>query len=389
MQLAFYYHIPISTKNNALFLPGHLGVFIDELALNVDELIILMHSATPQEDEFNDYQLRAKNIQFLNLGNTTPAWHRAIFHRKFLNSYKEVLNSCDAVLVRMPCALAPFFHKYITNKNKLWFMVVGDYEEAAKFWPTKSIRGIAIKYYLRINNSLFERNLKQNNLLVNSKALFKKYENRCNKLHEIKTTTLSLKDFHLKKINNNNSSTINLLYVGRIDEAKGLFELIEATAQLFEKGWNITLKIVGWELDPSYKLTKQLQDLVKKSKLEKVVTFSGKLNIGDELNGAYREADIFILPSYHEGFPRVIWEAMANSLPVITTPVGGIPDELKHEVNVLFVSPKNVTEIEEAVKRLIQNNTLRETLIKNGLKKVKTNTLETQTKLLIDIIKKS
>lgn len=386
MQLAFYYHIPISTKDNALFLPGHLGVFIDELALNVDELIILMHSATPQEDEFNDYQLRAKNIQFLNLGNTTPAWHRAIFHRKFLNSYKEVLNSCDAVLVRMPCALAPFFHKYITNKNKLWFMVVGDYEEAAKFWPTKSIRGLAIKYYLRINNSLFERNIKQNNLLVNSKALFKKYENRCNKLYEIKTTTLSSKDFHLKKINNNNSSTINLLYAGRIDEAKGLFELIEATAQLFEKGRNITLKIVGWELDPSYKLTKQLQDLVKKSKLEKVVTFSGKLNIGDELNGAYREADIFILPSYHEGFPRVIWEAMANSLPVITTAVGGIPDVLTHKKNAYFINTHSPEAIVNAVEHLLNNPTEVTSMVEAALYLVKENTLEKQTKLLISTI---
>lgn len=389
MKLAFYYHIPISTKNNNLFLPGHFGVFVDEIAKNVDELIIFMHAAKPSEDKFNDYLLKSNNIRFINLGVTTPAWHRALFHRFFLRKHFELLNSCDTILVRMPCAFAPFVHKYVSDHNKLWFMVVGDYEEGAKHWAVKSIRDWAIKNYLRINNYLFERNLKQYNLLVNSSALYHKYKNKSNKLFQIKTTTLTSKDFYSKETCLLNNTRIRLLYVGRIDRAKGLFELIEAVVKLKNNGINATLKIVGWELKTDSEVTNQLKSFAKKLNVNDQIFFTGKLNIGEELNSVYRDADIFVLPSYHEGFPRVIWEAMANSLPVITTPVGGIPDELKHEVNALFVSPKNVMEIKEAVERLIQDKSLRETLVKNGHKKAETNTLETQTKLLIEFIKKA
>lgn len=387
MRLAFYYHIPISIKNSQLYLPGHYGIFIDELAKNVDELILFMHIAKPSEDKFNEYQLKSKNIQAINLGVATPAWHRAIFHRKFWQKHFELLNSCDTILIRMPCAFAPFFRKYIANPNKLWFMVVGDYEEGAKHWPTKSIRDYAIKLYLWLNNYLFEYHLKQYNLLVNSNALYHKYNNKSNKLYRIKTTTLTSNDFHFRETYSLNKSNVKLLYVGRIDKAKGLFELIEAIAKLNSDNLNISLKIVGWELNTDNKTTHQLIALANKLKVNEKIIFTGKLNIGNDLNGAYKDADIFLLPSYHEGFPRVIWEAMANGLPVITTPVGGIPNELTHGVNALFVSPKNVNEIKEAVERLIQNKSLRESLVKNGLKKAKTNTLEIQTKLLMDIIK--
>lgn len=389
MNLAFYYHIPISVRNNELFLPGHFGIFIDELAKNVDELILFMHAAKPSEDKFNDYQLKSNNIHFIDLGITTAAWHRIIFHRFFFHKHIELLNSCDAFLVRMPCAFAPFMRMYISDPTKLWFMVVGDYKDGAKHWTVKSIRDWAIKHYLRINDYLFERHLKQYNLLVNSSGLYQKYKNKSNKLFQIKTTTLTSKDFYAKEACLLNKTRARLLYVGRIDRAKGLFELVEAVVKLRNNGINASLKIVGWELKTDSEVTNQLKSFAKKLNVNDQIFFTGKLNIGEELNSVYRDADIFVLPSYYEGFPRVIWESMANSLPVITTPVGGIPDELTHEVNALFVSPKNVTEIKEAVERLIQDKSLRETLVKNGHKKAETNTLETQTKLLIEFIKKA
>jgi glycosyltransferase involved in cell wall biosynthesis len=387
VRIAFYYHIPISNIKSKLYLPGHFGVFIDELASNVDELIIIMHSAKTTEHKFNDYELKARNIQFIDLGITTPAWHRAIFHRKFLHKYKNVLNSCDAVLVRTPCALAPFFHKYILNTNKLWFMVVGDYEEGAKHWPIKSVRDLAIKYYLRLNNYFFEKKIKHYNLLVNSSALYKKYKSNSKFLFQIRTTTLSSNDFYLKPNEPINKSKIKLLYVGRIDETKGLFELVEAIAQLNKCNIEASVKIVGWELNTDNILTNKLKAYADSLGINEKIVFTGKLNIGEQLNKVYREADLFVLPSYHEGFPRVIWEAMANSLPVITTPVGGIPDILTHKKNSYFIETHSAESIVNAVISLVNHPEVVVSMVNCSMDLVKENTLESQTQKLVNYIK--
>lgn len=60
------------------------------------------------------------------------------------------------------------------------------------------------------------------------------------------------------------------------------------------------------------------------------------------LNKMYRKAEINAIPSNHEGFVKTIWEAMANSLPVLATSEGGIPDYLTNYDNAIFVEPKNI-----------------------------------------------
>jgi hypothetical protein len=75
MKLAFYYHIPLVQENKALKVPGYLGVFIDALANEVDELHLVMHQARPHESAEADYTLKSKNIIWVDLGLKTPAWH--------------------------------------------------------------------------------------------------------------------------------------------------------------------------------------------------------------------------------------------------------------------------------------------------------------------------
>jgi glycosyltransferase involved in cell wall biosynthesis len=366
--------------------PGYLGVFIDSLASAVENLTLFLHQANEHEQKELNYTLKAKNINWINMGLRDPAWKRSLFNKKNLNPFKEEFKKCDYILVRGPSPLAPYFHKYI-KREKIIFMVVGDYKEGAKNFVINNFRDYIITWYLRLNDFFFEREIKKTKIVVNSGGLYRRYKDIAKHIDRIRTTTLSKGDFYYKE-NQNLNEVIELLYTGRIDSAKGLFELIDATSLLIQNGLKCRLNIVGWEIKEGKTIENQLRLHAAKNKIENDVIFHGKKSFGEELNEMYRMADIYIIPSYHEGFPRTIWEAMANSIPVITTAVGGIPDELTHEVNALFVSPKNVTEIKEAVERMVQNKSLRETIIKNGQKKAESNTLETQTKLLIAIIEK-
>jgi glycosyltransferase involved in cell wall biosynthesis len=165
-----------------------------------------------------------------------------------------------------------------------------------------------------------------------------------------------------------------------------LAELLDAFSEIRKTKTNLHLNIVGWEDDTKKPVESELKILCQKLNIEAFVTFHGFKSVGHELNEMYRMADIYILPSYHEGFPRTIWEAMANSLPVICTSVGSIPLELVNEQDALIVQPKRGQEIEKAINRLLTNPSIRRSLIKNGRVKASNNTLEKQTKKLIKLI---
>lgn len=385
MVLGFYYHIPLHSSSDCLKLPGYLGVFIDSLASEVEELHLLMHQANTAESKEADYALKSKNIRWINLGLKTPVWHRDIFHRRFLkNSLKKIYN-CDALIVRSPSPLAPYFKKYLKNQ-KLIYMVVGDYMESVEQMKLKSFREWFELQYLRYNDRLFRKAIRNTDIMVNSPVLFNKYKDIAKSIHQIKTTTLSKDDFY-ERIDTCQNNIFELLFTGRINPLKGLFELVEAVCELRKEGINVRLNIVGWESEEGKPVEKELTLKIKNLGLTDFVIFHGRKAVGNELNKMYRMADIYVLPSHEEGFPRTIWEAMANGLPVITTDVGGIPKFLTHNQNVFMIKPKNSVFISEAIKLLITNKDLRKRLIKNGQEIARENTLEIQTKHIINIIK--
>ena len=383
MKIIFYYHIPILKKNKKLFCPGFLGVFLDSLALEISQLTLLMHESNEKLD-FN-YQLKQKNIDFISLGEKKPAWHRILFHKSILKKKLDAIKKNEILLVRSPSPLASYFNKYKGTKN-LVYLVIGDYRDGARLMKVSSFRDLLVKNLMIYINYMFLKQLRNNHTIVNSKMLFEKYRHNCKKIDLIKTTTLSQKDF-FKRTDTCLNKKINLLYTGRIEREKGLFELFNAFSQIRKKHKNIYLNIVGWEENPGKHIEKELRKISHSLEIENYITFHGYKNIGKELNEMYRMADIYILPSYHEGFPRTLWEAMANSVPLICTSVGSIPLELDNGVDALIIEPKNSNEIKIAIKKLLSDSVLRKTLIKNALIKASQNTLEIQSKKLIQKLK--
>ena len=384
MKLAFYYHITLNEIKNQFFLPGYLGVFIDSIANEVEELYLVMHQANSNESKEADYALISDNIHWINLGLKTPVWHRDIFHRRFLKKPLAEIENCDALVVRSPSPLAPYFHKYL-NKPKLVFMVVGDYLESVEQWKLKSIRDWFELQYLKYNDFLFRRSMRTTDIMVNSPALFNKYEDIAKSIHQIRTTTLSSDDFYERKDTCQNE-IIELLYTGRIDPLKGLFELVETVSVLRNDHLNVRLNIVGWESEESRPVENELKSRIARLGIDDYVIFHGRKSVGPALNDMYRKGDIYVLPSHEEGFPRTIWEAMANALPVITTDVGGIPSYLTHNENAYMIKPKSAGLISDAIRILISNQNLRQRLIKNGQDIARENTLEIQSKRIVDIV---
>ena len=128
-------------------------------------------------------------------------------------------------------------------------------------------------------------------------------------------------------------------------------ELVEALASLSEDHPTLRLHFVGWEEDPSHPVRNTLEKRAAELRVLDRVLFHGRKQLGEELWQMYRMADIYVIPSYHEGFPRTIWEAMAHSLPVVATRVGAIPYYLTDKENALLIEPKSVAAIAEGIRK--------------------------------------
>jgi len=120
--------------------------------------------------------------------------------------------------------------------------------------------------------------------------------------------------------------------------------------------------------------------------IHKQVIFHGRIPYGNKLFGYFQKADLFILPSYTEGFPHVIWEAAANCCPVIATKVGGIPSLFKHREHGILIPPKNPQALADSIIKLVNDEKLRIELVTNSYKLALEYTAESCAKKLTDLM---
>jgi glycosyltransferase involved in cell wall biosynthesis len=155
-----------------------------------------------------------------------------------------------------------------------------------------------------------------------------------------------------------------ILFVGRLVPDKGVFDLLDAL-RLVARDRRCTLRIVG-EGSHRQELSQRVDDL----ELGDVVTLMGYVE-GDPLAELYASSDVFVLPSYREGFPTVITEAMSYGLPVVTTSIRGAMDQLVEGENALFVPPRHPADLADALKRLLDDPALRARMGEQNREKVK------------------
>ena len=159
-------------------------------------------------------------------------------------------------------------------------------------------------------------------------------------------------------------SVFEILYVGRLVRAKGLYILVAAIGQLIRLGYSAQLRIAGDGPERH-----RLQREVAERGLARHVTFEGWQNaVG--VAALYRQADIFVLPSFAEGIPVVLMEAMASEIPCVATSVMGIPELIRDEVDGLLVGPGDAEALAGAVGRLLTAPELRLRLGKSARRRV-------------------
>lgn len=152
---------------------------------------------------------------------------------------------------------------------------------------------------------------------------------------------------------------IRLFYHGRVDRRKGSLDMMEALALLQAEGLRFAATVSG--IGPDYDSTRELAE-----KLGLDVRFTGYADY-DAAPALYREADVFVSPTYAEGFSNTILEAMANGLPSVSCYAVGVVDCLRDGENGLLVQPGDIPALATALRRMIEDAPLRRRLAANAL----------------------
>lgn len=146
-----------------------------------------------------------------------------------------------------------------------------------------------------------------------------------------------------------------ILFAGTLTHRKGYDDLIKAFAYVSALNPTWRLKLAGnGEIEEGKRLASELG-------ISNNVDFLGWIN-GDEKDKAFRKASAYCLPSYSEGFPMGVLDAWAYHLPVVTTPVGGIPDVAKDGENLLLFAPGDIKSLCSKLDTLMNSEKLKKEL---------------------------
>ena len=221
-------------------------------------------------------------------------------------------------------------------------------------FTSKSRKAYIIVYLVKI---ILSKILKVGNVIVQNKydkSLLRKIGLPDRNTHIIEGVGIDLKKYKQKIISK--SKYINISLIGRILEDKGINEFVEAAKliKLDEAYKNINFTLVGKFdlLNPSNIDKNQ----VEKWQSQNIINYIGWVsNINDYL----QEVDVICLPSYREGLPHILVEAMASGLPIITTDVPGCNSLVENKFNGFLVQPRDYRELHLKIIEMINNFDLR------------------------------
>jgi glycosyltransferase involved in cell wall biosynthesis len=159
----------------------------------------------------------------------------------------------------------------------------------------------------------------------------------------------------------NASSTgkTTFLFLAWLEKSKGIFELLQAVKDLSGQH-DLRLVVAG-----RGHAEEQAQAFVRAHGLQEQVQFVGWVQ-GEAKLALLRQSDILVLPSWVEGFPNAVIEAMAAKLAVIVTTVGTVPDLLTDRHEALLIPPKNTQALQTAMDELLRDIRLRNDLAERG-----------------------
>ncbi len=171
-----------------------------------------------------------------------------------------------------------------------------------------------------------------------------------------------------KKIKNNDFKKKHkikgklVLFFGRLNPTKSPDKFVEIAKLILKKRKDITFVIRG----PDEGMKETVKKLIGN---EKRIVLLDETRDRNEIIKMYQASDIYVLPSYREGLPLTLFEAMAAGLPIVASPVNGIPYEIKESENGFLIHYGDDKKFKKRIIELLDNAKLAQKISKNNIKK--------------------
>jgi glycosyltransferase involved in cell wall biosynthesis len=377
--LGIQYHMPFwQTPDGSLWeAEGSFARYVDSLAPYFDKVIL----SVPVFDQppAHGSRVRAANVVLAPLPYfpgprqfypMLPSVHRLL---------ERWVDECDVINLRVPSPAAIFAFRLARAKSKrIFLLVVGDYAALRLHLGYRGVKKAAFAAYVAFEEWALRYMTRRALTFANGAALREKHERQGARVVETKTTTIAADDI-AGRTDTCQGPQVRLLTVSRIDPRKGLRAIPAVVAGLVKNNIDARADIVG----PTIGLIGETEQhavaaAATAAAVGERVTLLGARPL-DALMRMYRDYDIFMLPTGPgEGIPRVLLEAMAGGLPIVTTRVSGIGSLIQDGGNGLLVDPPTPESFLAAVRRVIDSPALRQRLIQGGYATARACTLDRQ-----------
>jgi glycosyltransferase involved in cell wall biosynthesis len=384
VKLGIVYHMPFwqAADGTLREVEGSFARYVDSLAPYFDEVALCVPVlSAPRGD---GTPIRSANVTLAPLPPFDGPVHFYPRLPQMIVRLFRFVRGIDVLHCRVPTPAGAFAFAIAGLLGRPSFvLIVGDLQALL---PTLPYRGIK-RYLWRLYTAFEERNVQRmaerSLAFANGAALAAKHGRPAHPVIQTQTTTIAMSDIR-DRIDTCTSRSIRLLSVSRIDPRKNLRVLPEMLRQLSARNGAVSLDIIGPTVGaPGDAEREQIER--DAAATGAAVRLLGGVPL-DQLLNRYPEYDAFILPTGPgEGVPRVLLEAMASGLPIVTTKVAGIPGLITHEINGLLVEP-DASSLAGAVDRLIADPTLRRRLIANGYATARGYTLEVQAERMMQSV---
>ncbi|WP_422107354.1 glycosyltransferase family 4 protein [Winogradskyella sp.] len=193
-------------------------------------------------------------------------------------------------------------------------------------------------------------------------------------------------DTEIFKPSLNQKKQHEIFFMGHLSKAKGYYDIIKAMPDIIESFPNVVFTFAGTRLneernvfnDYTNKRPIAIENNLEQSEADVKEKFADNYNYVGIINEEqkieqFSKSQLFILPSFSEGFSMSVLEAMAMGLPVVTTPVGALEDIIKDNFNGVLVKPNSPNDISRAVKKILGHTQLIEEYGRNNVHQVSEN----------------
>jgi len=385
--LGIVYHMPFWRAPDGTLreLEGSFARYVDSLAPYFDEISLCVPVLAEPQGEGT--AVRATNVTLAPLPAFDGPMH---FYPRLARVLPRLIGwarRIDLLHCRVPSPAAVFAFAIARLAGRSAFLlVVGDLRALLPSMPYRGVKRGLWRLYTDFEERSIQWMAGRSLTFANGPALAAKHARPDRPVVQTTTTTIGECDIAARP-DTCADTRVRVLTVSRIDPRKGLRVLPNALHFLRDLGIDITLDIVGPTVGrPGDDERTAILAEARRLGVADRMAMPGAVPL-DRLLPLYGRYDLFVLPTLPgEGIPRVLLEAMAAGLPIVTTRVAGIPGLVIHESNGLLVDEPSADTITGAMARVIRDPALRRRLIANGYATARSCTLEAQAARMMEAV---